>query len=184
MLDTRELGRRPGSERWVSLTAPAPADLGIDVIGVPEGSDIEASVRLEAVIEGVLATGTARVVAVGECVRCLEAVEVPLEVDFQELYVYDDGDDPVVAEAESDETRRLEGDLLDLEPVLRDEVVLALPMKPLCTPDCAGLCPICGVRLADAPGHAHEAEIDPRWAALRQLAGPDERPENSGPDKE
>jgi DUF177 domain-containing protein len=184
VLDTRELGRRPGSERWVSLTAPAPADLGIDVIGVPEGSDIEASVRLESVIEGVLATGTARVVAVGECVRCLETVELPLEVDFQELYVYDDGDAPDLPAEESDETRRLEGDLLDLEPVLRDEVVLALPMKPLCTPDCAGLCPLCGVRLADAPGHAHETEIDPRWAALRQLAGPDERPENTGPDKE
>jgi uncharacterized protein len=183
VLDTRELGRRPGSERKVSFTAPAPADLGIDVIGVPEGSDIESNVRLEAVIEGVLATGTARVVAVGECVRCLESVEEHLEVDFQELYVYDGGDSGP-ADGASDDTRRLEDDLLDLEPVLRDEVVLALPMKPLCAPDCAGLCPECGVRLADAPGHAHEAEIDPRWAALRQLAGENDRPERSGPDEE
>jgi uncharacterized protein len=183
VLDTRELGRRPGSERTVSFTAPAPADLGIDVIGVPEGGTIELTVRLEAVIEGVLATGTARVVAVGECVRCLESVEEPLDVDFQELYAYDGGGrsgdgDP------SDDTRRLEDDLLDLEPVLRDEVVLALPMKPLCAPDCAGLCPECGVRLADAPGHAHEADTDPRWAALRRLAGDEERPESSGPDEE
>lgn len=166
----------------MSLTAPAPAGLGIDVLGVPESSDIELTVRLEAVIEGVLATGAARVVAVGECVRCLESLEVPLEVDFQELYVYDDrapaGGD------ESGDTRQLEDDLLDLEPLLRDEVVLALPMKPLCTPDCAGLCPECGVRLADVPGHAHEAEIDPRWAALSRLAGEDERPEHSGPDEE
>jgi uncharacterized protein len=185
VLDTRELGRRPGSERQVSLTAPAPADLGIDVIGVPEGSEIEAFVRLESVIEGVLATGTARVVAVGECVRCLESVEVPLEVDFQELYVYDDGDAPATVEGDVDaETRRLENDLLDLEPVLRDEVVLALPMKPLCAPDCAGLCPVCGARLADAPGHQHEAEIDPRWAALSQLAGQNDRPAKSGPDEE
>ena len=183
MLDTRELGRRPGSERTVSFTAPAPADLGIDVIGVPEGGTIELTVRLEAVIEGVLATGTARVVAVGECVRCLESVEEPLDVDFQELYAYDGGDLGADGDT-SGETRRLEDDLLDLEPVLRDEVVLALPMKPLCAPDCAGLCPECGVRLADAPGHAHEAEIDPRWAALRRLAGAEGRPEASGPDKE
>ena len=184
VLDTRELGRRPGSERKVSFTAPAPADLGIDVIGVPEGSDIELDVRLEAVIEGVLATGTARVVAVGECVRCLEPVEEQLDIDFQELYAYDDGGGSDRTDGESDETRRLEDDLLDLEPVLRDEVVLALPMKPLCTPDCAGLCPECGVRLADEPGHAHEAEIDPRWAALRHLAGEDDRPDESGPDEE
>lgn len=183
MLDTRELGRRPGSERKVSFTAPAPADLGIGVIGVPEGSEIELSVRLEAVIEGVLATGTARAGAVGECVRCLESVEERLDIDFQELYVYD-GDDSQPSGDGSDETRRLEDDLLDLEPVLRDEVVLALPMKPLCAPDCPGLCPECGVRLADAPGHAHEAETDPRWAALRHLAGEDDRPETSGPDEE
>jgi uncharacterized protein len=184
VLDTRELGRRPGSERKVSFTAPAPVDLGIDVIGVPEGSDIELDLRLEAVIEGVLATGTARLVAVGECVRCLEPVEERLDIDFQELYAYDDGSEPDPAGAESGETRRLEDDLLDLEPVLRDEVVLALPRQPLCAPDCAGLCPECGVRLADAPGHAHEADIDPRWAALSQLAGDDDRPEKSGPDEE
>src|SRR5690606_22515117 len=126
VLDTRELGRRPGSERKVSFTAPAPADLGIEVIGVPEGSGVELTVRLEAVIEGVLATGTARVVAVGECVRCLESVEEPFGVDFQELYLYDDGGGSGPADGGSDETRRLEDDLLDLEPVLRDEVVLAL----------------------------------------------------------
>jgi uncharacterized protein len=184
VLDTRELGRRPGSERKVSFTAPAPANLGIDVIGVPEGSDVELDLRLEAVIEGVLATGTARVVAVGECVRCLESVEEHLEVDIQELYVYGDGGDSAADGDGSDDIRRLEDDLLDLEPVLRDEVVLALPLKPLCTPDCPGLCPECGVRLADAPGHAHDADIDPRWAALRRLTGEDERPDDSGPNKE
>jgi uncharacterized protein len=184
VLDTRELGRRPGSERKVSFTAPAQANLGIDVIGVPEGSDVELDLRLEAVIEGVLATGTARVVAIGECVRCLESVEQPLDVDIQELYVYDDGDGAAAGGDGSDDIRRLEDDLLDLEPVLRDEVVLALPLKPLCAPDCAGLCPECGVRLADAPGHAHEADIDPRWAALRRLTGEDERPDDSGPDEE
>ncbi|HYJ66218.1 MAG TPA: DUF177 domain-containing protein [Nocardioidaceae bacterium] len=183
MLDTRELGRRPGSERKVSLTAPAPADLGIGVIGVPEGSDVELELRLEAVIEGVLATGTARVVAVGECVRCLESVEESLDVDIQELYAYDDGGDAAAGGDGPDDIRRLEGDLLDLESVLRDEVVLALPLKPLCRPDCAGLCPECGVRLADVPGHAHEEDIDPRWAALSRLTG-DERPDDSGPDEE
>ena len=61
---------------------------------------------------------------------------------------------------------RLEGDLLDLEPLLRDAVVLALPFQPLCRDDCPGLCAECGARLADDPGHQHDEPIDPRWAAL------------------
>jgi uncharacterized protein len=64
----------------------------------------------------------------------------------------------------------MEGDLIDLEPLLRDAVVLALPFQPTCSEDCPGLCPECGTRLADQPGHTHEAAVDPRWAALQQLS--------------
>ncbi len=166
MLDTRELGRRPGSERKVPLTAPAPADLGIEVLHVPEGSPIEFDIRLEAVVEGVLVTGTAHAGLEGECVRCLEPIRSEITADFQELFVYDDeGQD-----TEDEETSRLEGDLVDLEPLLRDAVVLALPFQPLCQDDCPGLCIECGARLADDPDHRHEAAVDPRWAALQQLA--------------
>ncbi len=168
VLDTRELGRRPGSERKVSLTAPAPADLGIEVLRVPEGSPIEFDIRLEAVVEGVLVTGTAQAVLAGECVRCLEEISSDITADFQELFVYDDGATQE-EETEDGETSRLHGDLLDLEPLLRDAVVLALPFQPLCQDDCPGLCAECGARLADDPGHGHEAAVDPRWAALQQL---------------
>ncbi|RHW27885.1 DUF177 domain-containing protein [Nocardioides immobilis] len=170
VLDTRELGRRPGSQREVTLTAPAPADLGIEVLSVTEGSPVDIDLRLEAVMEGVLVTGTATAVVEGECTRCLEPIREDLEVTFQELFVYDDTrhgqqDDS----GEDDETSRLEDDLLDLEPLLRDSVVLALPFQPLCQPDCPGLCPECGARLADDPDHAHDAAVDPRWAALAEL---------------
>jgi len=170
VLDTRELGRRPGSERRVSRTAPAPADLGIEVLHVPEGSPIEFDIRLEAVVEGVLVTGTARAALAGECVRCLEQIRSEITADFQELFVYDDEDEPG---DEDGETSRLEGDLVDLEPLLRDAVVLTLPFQPLCQDDCPGLCVECGARLADDPGHEHEAAVDPRWAALQQLAQQD-----------
>jgi uncharacterized protein len=163
VLDTRELGRRPGAQRRVRRQVEAPAGLGIDVLGVPEGSAIELDIRLEAVVEGVLATVQARVRLAGECVRCLEPIERELEVDFQELFAYDDSD------VEDDEAGRLEGDLLDLEPELRDAVLLALPFQPLCRDDCPGLCPECGARLADEPDHRHEAKTDPRWAALAGL---------------
>jgi uncharacterized protein len=175
VLDTRELGRRPGSQREVTLTAPAPADLGIEVLSVPEGSPVDIDLRLEAVMEGVLVTGTARAVVEGECARCLEPIREDLEVTFQELFVYDDTRQGERDDSEEDdETSKLEDDLLDLEVLLRDAVVLALPFQPLCQPDCPGLCPECGVRLADEPDHAHEAAIDPRWAALGELTNDDQ----------
>jgi uncharacterized protein len=183
VLDTRELGRRPGSQRTMAFTEPAPADLGIEVLRVPEGSPIEFDLRLEAVMEGVLVTGTARAALEGECVRCLEPIRDEIAADFQELFVYDDSE---TDDDEADETSRLEGDLLDLEPLLRDAVVLALPFQPLCRDDCPGLCAECGARLADDPDHQHDEPVDPRWAALRRLdVGTDEATgRNPGPTKE
>jgi uncharacterized protein len=170
VLDTRELGRRPGSQREVALTVPAPADLGIEVLHVPEGAQVELDLRLEAVMEGVLVTGSAVAGLEGECVRCLDVISDEMEVTFQELFVYDDQDHHRLGdETEDDEAGRLEGDLLDLEPLLRDSVVLALPFQPLCEDDCPGLCTECGARLKDDPDHAHEAAIDPRWSRLQDL---------------
>jgi uncharacterized protein len=178
VLDTRELGRRPGSQRRLAFTAPAPADLGIEVLRVPAGSPIEFDLRLEAVMEGVLVTGEAQADLTGECVRCLEEIHNDIVADFQELFAYEESD--TAAAAEDDDTNRLEGDLLDLEPVLRDAVVLALPFQPLCRDDCPGLCAECGARLADEPGHQHDEPVDPRWAALQGLA--QDREDDTGRD--
>lgn len=169
MLDTRELGRRPGAQREVTRDVPAPAELGIEVLHVPEGKPVHLDLRLEAVMEGVLVTGTAEAKLEGECVRCLEPVEDEIVVDLQELYVYDDVRRDESDEDLDDEASKLEDDLLDLEPLLRDAVVLALPFQPLCQDDCPGLCVECGARLADDPDHGHEAAIDPRWAGLQAL---------------
>ena len=167
VLDTHELGRRPGSTRTMRMTVAAPTDLGTVVIAVPEGSVLECDLRLEAVTEGVLVTGSIRGQAVGECVRCLDEVTEPVDATVSELFVYperaavaaQDGDE------DDDDLRELEGDFLDFEPALRDAVVPMLPFQPVCRPDCPGLCPLCGARLADEPGHSHET-LDPRWAAL------------------
>jgi len=172
VIDTRTLGRRPGSMRKDSYTVPAPADLGVEMVGVPEGADIELDLRLEAVMEGVLVSGIARAPLSGECSRCLDSLTSSAEVDFQELYVYSDTRS---GESAEDDERRLEGDLIDLRPVVRDAVVLALPLSPLCRDDCPGLCPDCGVRLADAePDHHHDA-VDPRWAALQGMLDQDDQ---------
>ncbi|KQT97682.1 YceD family protein [Sanguibacter inulinus] len=171
VLDTRELSRRPGSMREVTLTVPAPVDLGTVVIGIPEGSDISLDLRLEAVMEGVLVSGTVAGQSVGECVRCLDEVVDDVDFSVTELFVYperakaaeDAGDDD-----EEEEVHELEDDMIDLEPVLRDSVVLALPFQPLCSPDCPGLCSECGAHLADDPDHQHEL-LDPRWSTLKSI---------------
>lgn len=161
VVDTTEMGRRPGTMRRLTREVPAPADLGTEVVGIAEGSEMSLDLRLEAVMEGVLVSGTARGLASGDCVRCLDHFERKLEVEFQELYTYP-GRSP---EADDDELHELQGELIDLEPVLRDAVVLALPFQPVCRDDCPGLCSQCGAHLADDPDHSHET-TDPRWAAL------------------
>lgn len=171
VLDTRELGRRPGSMRELSTTVPAPAGLGVvDLIGVPAGAELQLQLRFESVMEGVLVTGTVTGPVEGECGRCLDPVAERLTVRVQELYAYPDT--TTEATSDEDETPRMHGDLLDLEPAVRDAVVLALPLTPLCGPDCRGLCVECGERLDDLPeGHAHAAD-DPRWSALQDLLAP------------
>jgi uncharacterized protein len=107
----------------------------------------------------------------GECARCLGPVADRLAVDVQELFAY--ADSATEQTTEEDEVSHLIGDHLDLEPVVRDAVVLALPLAPLCRPDCAGLCPDCGGALDELPAnHSHAAPVDPRWAALTERAEP------------
>ncbi|HEY2272036.1 MAG TPA: YceD family protein [Jatrophihabitantaceae bacterium] len=166
--DVRPLGRRPGAMREDRRSVPAPTAIGTDLIGVAEGALLEVDVRLESVTEGVLVTGTVTASLRGECARCLDPISDELVVDVVELFAWPDS---VTDETTSaDEVHRIVGDYLDIEPVVRDGVVLGLPWTPLCRPDCAGLCPICGQRLDDLPaGHAHET-IDPRWAGLAKFA--------------
>ncbi len=164
VLDTRELGRRPGTMRPVVRTVAAPTRIGVDLIAVPEGTDLELDLRMESVVEGVLVTGAVSAEAQGECSRCLQPLRQPVDVHLTELYAYPAS--TTEQTTEEDEVRRVDGDLIDLTEAVTDALVLELPLQPLCAEDCAGLCAECGVRLAIAePGHGHET-IDPRWAAL------------------
>jgi uncharacterized protein len=169
VLDVRELGRRAGSMKRVQRDAPAPTGLGLELARVPEGTPVALDLRLEAVVEGVLVSGTVTAPVDAECGRCLDPVRTEVVVDIQELFAYPDSTTDV--SADEDEISRLDGDLLDLEPAVRDAVVLALPLSPLCDDDCRGLCPGCGARWDDLPAdHTHDT-TDPRWAALAERFG-------------
>lgn len=181
VLDVRELGRRAGAMSRVRTTVPAPEGMGSMGLTVPPGTDLALDLRLESVVEGVLVSGTATARVEGECSRCLDPVRDEVTADLTELYAYPETDargrvvrpaavDGHEVEGPGDEGGpTLTGDRLDLEPTVRDAVVLALPLAPLCRDDCLGLCPQCGRRLQDDPGHAHDT-TDPRWAALAGLA--------------
>ena len=158
--------------RALRLAAPVNEPIGLDVVAVPPGADVDLDLRLEAVAEGVLVSGTAAATAVGQCSRCLVDLTEPVIARIRELYAYPDS--TTAATTDDDEIARLVDDLVDLEPLVRDEVVLALPWAPLCRPDCPGLCAQCGERFDDLePGHSHEI-LDPRWAALRDRFSSDQ----------
>jgi len=197
VFDTRTLGRQAGSARSQQLTVPAPDDLRLELARVPVGTDMQLDVRFEAVTEGVLVTGTATAPLAGECARCLTPLTSSVTASFRELYLYQHDkhdkhgkhdrrerrdwlDHNYENDEQDDEEFYLDGDLLDLEPVLRDAVVLALPMSPLCREDCPGLCVECGAPLADAgPDHGHDEAPDPRWAGLQQF-GKDQETRRTG----
>lgn len=100
----------------------------------------------------------------GPCVRCLEGASTPIEIDAREV------DQPSANDEELRSPYVSEGDL-NVERWANDALVLALPSQPLCRPDCAGLCPVCGESLndADREAHRHERGGDPRMAKLRDL---------------
>ncbi len=171
VINIARLGRRPGAMLTVAQTVPSPSRIGLDLIGIDRGAPITLELRIESVSEGVLVTGTASAPTTGECARCLTPITGEVDVDLTELFAYPDS--TTDATTDTDELPRVGAsgwpDTVDLEQPLIDAVGLALPFVPLCTPDCAGLCPGCGVPLAGAePGHHHE-QIDPRWAKLAAL---------------
>jgi len=176
-LNTHELARRAGEMKEYELDIEVPEKVGVDLLSVPVGEVIEVDARLESVTEGVLLTAEIFAIAKGECTRCLDPVEIEIERTIQELYYYAQKIERPKKKKKLDEENdfgeedelMMDGDIMDLEPPIRDAIVLALPINPVCRVDCPGLCPECGGKWAELPtDHAHEV-IDARWAGLSGL---------------
>lgn len=169
VVDISRLGRRPGAMVPVRDQVSNPSQIGLDLIAIKPGAVMELDLRLESVSEGVLVTGAVAAATAGECARCLAPLTGRVEVELTELFAYPHS--TTDATTEDDELGRVVNDAVDLEQAIVDAVGLALPLSPLCRPDCPGLCPQCGVPLVDAePGHQHD-QIDPRWAKLAGMLG-------------
>lgn len=156
-----ELRRRPGTQREVDVRAPV-ADLAITTARVPEGAEVHVAGVLEAIDGAITFQGTLDVPWTGECRRCLDEVTGTADVEVREVFE---------ARPVPGETYALEGDELDLEPLVRDTVLLHLPLAPLCRDSCLGPAPddfpATGGGTADGDGG--ERPRDPRWAALDAL---------------
>ena len=162
-VDITRLGRRPGAMVTLRKTVPSPSRIGLDMIAIEAGAPLDLDLQIQSVSEGVLVTGTVTAPTAGECSRCLTTLESHVQVRLTELFAYPDS--TTEATTEEDEVGHIVDDTIDLEQAIRDAVGLELPFSPVCTPDCPGLCPDCGVSLAAEPGHHHD-RIDPRWAKL------------------
>ena len=160
-VSVRDIVHKPGRMREVEETAPFGEKVGEGLAAVLPDQPIELDVRLESVHEGILATGEASVTARATCSRCLVEFDLDVEVDFLELFAY----------AGASETDYLVVDeTVDLLPVVRDAIVLALPFQPVDRPDCSGLDPETGERLEPGTVYVPTESIDPRWAALQGFA--------------
>src|SRR5688500_11242279 len=122
VLDIRDLGRQPGSSKHVSREIQLEDPLGVaGVIEAPAAAPVTVDLLLESVVEGVLVTGTVSVPVEGECARCLDPLSDELELQVTELFAYPDS--TTEATTDEDEVRRIESDLLNLEPMVRDAIV-------------------------------------------------------------
>ncbi len=169
-VDITRLGRRPGAMVTLRETVPSASRIGLDMLAIEAGAPLDLDLQIQSVSEGVLVTGTVTAPTVGECARCLTKVDGRVEVRLTELFAYPDS--TTEATTEEDEVGHIVHDTIDLEQSIIDAVCLELPFSPVCTPDCPGLCPECGVSLAAEPGHHHD-RIDPRWAKLAGMFSPE-----------
>jgi len=157
LVPVHDLMHRPGELRERVLEFDAPERLGESVAAVAQGEPVRIGLRLEGLHDGILVTGEVDTTADAECVRCLDPVELPVEVEFQELFAYSEDEAFDFA---------IRDDHVNLESVVRDAVVLALPFQPVCRADCPGLDPATGEKLPDGAVPEVREASDPRWAAL------------------
>ena len=169
VLDTRVVARTPGAMSSTQRPAVLPADIGVELIRIPEGSQVDLDLTLTFVDEGVLVTGTVSGSADIECGRCLAEFSADVSVDLTEMYA---AEGTAAADgAEKDEVRLLDGDLLDLEPALVDAFGLEFPMSPTCGDYGHSECLNPDTPAPDGVSGSSEGRIDPRWAGLAEKFG-------------
>ena len=184
------LAEPAGSIREIEVEAP-PLDLHVDVDASVEGdtddlivmeeppeltSDIRGKLKLTRTNRGLLVQARLHTSMAESCSRCLRDIDWPIDIEIDEEALPSIdlvSGQPVNTAAEPDELRLTDHHELELEGEVRDAVLLAEPIAPLCREDCPGLCAICGQELGSGPHDHPDEDVDPRLAALREFQQPD-----------
>jgi uncharacterized protein len=159
LINAAELLRRPGSERRLSLN-PTIAELDLVDPRFDREATVEVSLRMESLTDGIVVDGRLRAPWADTCRRCLAPARGEVVCEVGELYQL------VITDPDAFE---IVGDQIDVGSMVRENILLDAPVAPLCRPDCAGLCPTCGIDRNTATCACVTAAGDPRWDALSQL---------------
>jgi len=165
-LSVSELRRRPGNRQHVDREVQV-GELAVSTASVRPPGEVHLEVVMESLSDGVTVHGTVRVPWEGDCRRCLEPTSGAVDVEVSEVFK----DRP-----DEGETHRIDDDVVDLGPAVHDATVLALPLAPLCRPDCPGPDPEEFPVVTDPD--PSERPADPRWAALADLRFDSDPPES------
>lgn len=162
VIDVAGLVGNPGATKEISASEPVPGLRG--ALGwIEDDQRVRLDVRAESLVEGIQVTGSIRGTMSLACSRCLREYRQRFEQEVDELFSF---------RPQDDEAYRMTGKVIDLEPMLRDAVVLSIPVNPLHSDECKGLCPACGAdRNLDDCGHREDA-ADMRWEPLKRLLSP------------
>lgn len=186
-----QVASRPGQSKPIDTVFPAPSGIGDDIVGVREGADVRVVGSFDSIVDGLVFTGRIEAPLTAECTRCLKPIDPDWTVNATLFFPYDapgaddgrgNGEVEIIAgedEAEDVYPLSSDGAFADMESPLRDTLVEALPLQPLCKEDCLGLCPQCGVDLNKDPDHHHDV-TDIRFAALEQFKARLEAEERRG----
>ncbi len=158
VVNVSDLVRHHGTERRHRVSTPV--EYAVEQARTEPGAELAGDFRLRSIPGGIMVEGDVTVPTVLSCYRCLTEWGEELVTRVRELVADGDGDDT---------DYRLDGDVVDLEPLVRDEVSLALPLLPLCRPDCRGLCPACGGDLNTGACPGHDDVPSSPFAGLREL---------------
>ena len=160
VVNVADLVNKPGARRRERVEGRLPGPIIVVDTSLRTEHPVVVDALLEWVSDGMLATGTVEGAWEGPCRRCLRPVQGTLNVEVQELF------EPMHRDGES---YQLGNDRVDLEPLARESLILDLPLAPVCSEDCRGLCPACGADLNAGDCGCPPATADVRWAALDVL---------------
>lgn len=171
VLQVQDLPERGEVGRSCVRNVRLPESFGVELYTIPAGSEVHLDLNLTSAQEGILVSGTVRATARGRCSRCLRDFSAQMSENMAELVFFPERVRELTAQGDTQaaDFPVISEDTLDLEPLVRDALISAMPFTPVCEPDCRGMCSGCGQLWKDLPADHSHTLPDSRFAALDGL---------------